>query len=121
MDYTTIELLDKHNKYREENGKSPLLIDDSLVGACTKHCFWMNKVNVLSHRGQFGRSHAQRARIEGYTGLYIAENIALNPNGVDKVFEMWIKSPGHLENILGSFTHFGAAKNGDYWCVLFGS
>lgn len=114
------QLLNAHNEYRARNGKAALKLNDKLTEAAMKHAAYMESINVLTHTGRRRDMPWDRALAEGYQYRYIAENIAYGTVSVDSVMNMWINSSGHRENMLGSFKDFGAAKMGNYWCVVFG-
>lgn len=114
------QLLAAHNEYRARNGKAALKLNEKLTEAAMKHAAYMESVNVLTHRGRKRDMPWDRAMVENYQSRNIAENIAYGSVSVDSVMTMWINSSGHKENMLGSFKDFGAAKMGNYWCVVFG-
>lgn len=119
-------LLKLHNDYRTANRKSLLQIDERLVEAALKHAVWMDK-NLrdpygrdLTHIGNRQSQPRDRTTAEGYPNAAIGENIAMGAISNESVFNMWVKSRGHQDNILGNYKNFGAAKFGNYWCVVFG-
>lgn len=118
----TIEekLLISHNGYRTKNGKAELRLNDKLCEAAFKHAAYMDQYKTLSHTGRNRSMPWDRALAEGYQYRMVAENIAVGASDVDSVMSMWINSYGHRNNILGSYKDFGAAKMGNYWCVVFG-
>lgn len=114
------KLLISHNGYRSKNGKAALQLNDKLCEAALKHAAYMESVNVLTHIGRRGDRPWDRTLAEGYENRTIGENIAVGDISIDSVMNMWINSSGHRQNILGEYKCFGAAKMGNYWCVVFG-
>lgn len=116
------ELLKIHNSMRGFIRLGQLELDDSLNKAAQEHAEWMASKGFLSHTGKSGTSHAQRAKIAGYKGYYIAENIAMSSGSPKEVCDIWYKSAGHKRNMLDErFKHVGFGKSGNYWCALFGA
>ncbi|MCT4956219.1 CAP domain-containing protein, partial [Pseudomonas aeruginosa] len=70
-----------------------------------------------------------RAELAGYSGGLIGENIAAGQDGVDKVVDGWLASPGHCANLMNpGYRELGAAYATDpksdagiYWTAMFGS
>lgn len=67
--------------------------------------------------------------LAGYSGGLIGENIAAGQDGVDKVVDGWLASPGHCANLMNpGYRELGAAYATDpksdagiYWTAMFGS
>ncbi|MBP3579954.1 MAG: hypothetical protein J6K12_01770 [Clostridia bacterium] len=61
----------------------------------------------------------------GYKYSTAGENIAYGQDSANEVFEAWMNSQGHRENILNpSYTRIGMAKYGTstlYWAQMFAS
>ncbi len=70
-----------------------------------------------------------RAELAGYSGGLVGENIAAGQDGVDKVVDGWLASPGHCANLMNpGYRELGAAYATDpksdagiYWTAMFGS
>lgn len=121
------ELIDAHNKTREEHGKKPLSLDPALQRACEEHARDMANKKFMSHTGSDGSSPFKRMTRAGYNWSSAGENVAWNQQDVASVMSTWMWSPGHRINILsGSYTNIGAAcvystTGQPYWCVDFGT
>ena len=125
-----VELLDQlvkaHNLKREEEGLLPLTSSKRLQAAAERHANDMAEQNKMDHTGSDGSTSAERVKDAGYDYKRCGENVAWGQKSVDEVVDVWMKSPPHQKNILGSFTQMGAAratsKDGTpYWCVVFGT
>ncbi|CAH0482434.1 unnamed protein product [Peronospora belbahrii] len=116
------------NKQRATKGLSPLCLNKKLHNAAMGHSLDMAAHDYMDHEGSDGSRLSQRITQAGYDWEAVAENVAAGQVDVDEVMEGWIKSPGHLENIMGDYTMFGSAyafnKDGTYqhyWTQNFGS
>lgn len=109
-------LLYLHNQAR--NG-SALRIESRLTAAAQKHSEWMRANNRMSH-DQNGRPFTDRIKAEGYPHGYAGENIANGYRTADSVFQGWMNSPGHRQNILNTnFREVGFGRAGNYWTAVF--
>jgi uncharacterized protein YkwD len=78
----------------------------------------MNDQNFFEHDNpNTGDDPSTRASSAGY-GPYVGENIAMGYVSPRQVVRGWMNSPGHRENILGSYSHLGVGielgGTGDY-------
>ncbi|HEX3446632.1 MAG TPA: CAP domain-containing protein, partial [Isosphaeraceae bacterium] len=118
-------LVAAHNHERELAHVAPLKLSRTLCQSAADHASDMAKQHKLDHKGSDGSTVADRAKRKGYAFVRVGENIAQGQKSVEKVMDIWMKSPGHRANILADYTEMGAAQaeddNGDpYWCVNFG-
>lgn len=115
------ELLQLHNNIRN----SYLSLNDQLNLAAQKHAEWMAKNTILSHTGSNGSSFWNRIEKEGYKPKTGGENIAYGYDSAVSVFNGWMNSKGHKNNIMNdSFEEVGfgvsSFNNGPkYWCASF--
>lgn len=66
--------------------------------------------NFFDHLDRDGRTPGDRAELAGYSGGLIGENIAAGQDGVDKVVDGWLASPGHCANLMNpGYRELGAA------------
>lgn len=121
------QVLEAHNREREQEGLKPLELQPQLCDASAVHAQAMAAAKELSHDGPADQSTpADRVKKAGYRYRETGENIALGQGSVKEVMEDWMGSPGHRKNILTpTFTQmgFGKAKDDEdqpYWCVEFG-
>lgn len=88
------------NATRKARGLKPLRARSDLALAAARHACDMAKRSVISHRGVNSRGPMQRLKKIGYKPGIAAENIAAGPWGQDRVLTEWVRSKGHLDNIL---------------------
>lgn len=103
----------KINQYRQQKGLAALTLNSTITGQARQHSLNMANTRVLSHNGFDGRVKVIGQKIR-WTGA--AENVAYNAGFSDPVTQAvngWLKSPGHLKNIMGNYnlTGIGVAKN----------
>lgn len=99
-----------------------------LEAAALGHSMDMANNNYFSHTGLNGSSPGDRISAAGYSWSAYGENIAAGVSSVDTVVQMWLDSPGHCANIMGTnFTNLGAARFSNpastynvYWTQAFG-
>lgn len=118
---TTLErtVFQKINQYRQSQGLAALSRNSTITTQARKHSQNMANTRQLSHNGFEGR-----VQVIGQTFQWrgAAENVAYNAgfsNPAAQAVNGWLKSPGHLQNIVGDFnlTGIGVAKNsqGEYY------
>ena len=115
-----------HNRERREAGLTALKLNAKLTAAARAHAADMAKRDKMSHTGGDGSTPFDRMKSAGYRYRRAAENIARGQFTTAKLMTMWMNSPPHKRNILGSYTEIGAACATDaagqsYWCVDFGT
>ncbi|WP_413998270.1 CAP domain-containing protein [Flavobacterium sp. W1B] len=111
-DYNTTELeaMDLINDYRVSVGLNPLEKINHVSYKSDEHNNYMITNKVVNHNDFLARS-GNIMKLLGAKN--VAENIAYNYNTPQKALEAWLNSPGHKENILGNFTHFGIGIKAD--------
>lgn len=108
---------------RAEAGRGPLTADDRLEAAAVVHAKDLAASGTFSHRGTDGSTPGQRARRQGFDFCLVAENIARGQDSLVEVFDSWMNSSGHRQNILnGTHTRFGLARSepDDTWVLMLG-
>ena len=123
-------LLDLHNQSRSDGlfckrGKQrsapPLEWSCKLADAARKHADDMHSNGFLSHEGSDDSTMGGRVKEAGYQWRNVGENIAQGYEGAESVYQSWLNSIGHCENIGNTnYQDFGAAKSGLTWVVIFG-
>jgi len=112
-------VVQKINQYRQQQGLSALTTNSSIRQQARRHSQDMATSRAISHDG-----FDQRVKTIGKTIAWraAAENVGYNAGYSDPVTQVvnsWLKSPGHLKNIVGNFnlTAVGVAKNsqGEYY------
>jgi uncharacterized protein YkwD len=104
--YSTNELetMKLINNYRKSIGLSTLEKIDYISGQSEGHNNYMIINNVVNHNGFVDRSENI---IKTQGAKTVGENIAYNYNTPAAAVNAWLNSPGHKENIVGNYTHFG--------------
>ena len=117
------ELLALVNDTRADNGVPPLTLSCPLNQAAQVHLEDMIENDFFSHTGSDGSSAQDRILAAGYGSGFFGENIAGGYRSAQSVFNGWMSSSGHRENILRSgFDHMGLAydSNTHLWVQTFG-
>jgi uncharacterized protein YkwD len=105
-DYTPIELetMALINNYRISKGLNALEKINHVSHKSEEHDDYMIANNVVNH-DDFETRSTNIMKVFG--AKKVSENVAYNYNSAQGVFDAWLKSEGHKENIEGDFTHFG--------------
>jgi len=115
------EVLILVNKARANEGLSSLKLNSALNLAAYLHSKDMKEQNYFDHIGKNGSEFYERAQQAGYNGFATGENIAYSINTAESVFDTWMNSSGHRENILKpTHTEMGIGEFDSYWTQLFG-
>jgi uncharacterized protein YkwD len=106
--YSSLELetMALINNYRVSVGLNALEKINHVSYKSEEHDNYMIANNVVNHDDFVARSENI---IKALGALRVSENIAYNYNSAQGAFDAWMNSPGHRENIVGDFTHFGIA------------
>jgi uncharacterized protein YkwD len=104
--YNPIELetLDLINNYRISIGLNALVRINHISYKSEEHAQYMVSHDVVDH-SDFNLRSDNIMKVLG--AKTVSENVAYNFNSAKGVFDAWMKSKGHKENIEGNFTHFG--------------
>lgn len=119
-----VELLSLFNGERAKAGLPAVARHAQLDSAALAHARDMRARSNLSHTGSDDSSPEDRITRAGYSwkpnGTW-GEIIAAGQPTPAAVMVSWMNSPGHKAIILGAqFTEVGIAKQGVYWCAVFG-
>jgi uncharacterized protein YkwD len=113
-------------RIREQNGLSTLSADRRLERAALEQSAFMAQAGKMDHTTGLGRDFASRVKNNGIKGA-AAENLAVGRFGMERLFEMWMASTGHRNNMLNpAFGQFGLAYTHDasgerrYWALVLG-
>ncbi|MER9022180.1 CAP domain-containing protein [Mesorhizobium sp. M0815] len=112
---------------RASAGLGPLVADPRLEQAALQQAGYMARRGRMNHTTGWGKDFASRVKDNGIAGA-AAENIAEGRFDQQKLFDIWVHSPGHRRNMLDPrFTRFGLAYVRDgrdntlrYWCLVLG-
>ncbi len=106
-------VLQKINQFRQQKGLSSLNLNAAITRQARQHSKDMASCRILSHDGFEGRVRTISMKVS-YKAA--AENVAYNQGFSDPVGQAmngWLKSPGHLQNMVGNYnlTGIGIAQN----------
>ena len=110
------------NALRLENGRSPLKHSISLSAASKTHAFDIARQQRAWNYGSDASSAIDRAKIAGFKGLVLGENVSETFEGEYEVLKVWFQSKIGKEIILDSnATHLGLSwyqdSTGKVWWV----
>ncbi len=96
-----------------------LVLDKTLSKVAYQHSLYMESKRTLSHKGKNGSNAGDRVSAAGYPYQFLAENIAVGPGTDAGVFDLWLNSTGHCENIMEpKAKKLGYGRSGKYWTML---
>lgn len=112
------EILRQTNALRKSQGLPELELRQELNVIAQKHSSDMaTGVASFGHAGYENRAAETKKKIKKSHAY--AENVAYGPSTATEVFNLWKKSPIHLDNILGKYKYIGigiaADKNGYFY------
>ena len=99
-----LDLANKINDYRVENGMTPLTIVNHISFKSLEHNDYMIDNNVVNH-DYFDARATNIIHVLG--AIKVGENIAYNFSTPNAALHAWLNSPGHKANLDGDYTHFG--------------
>ncbi len=110
------QLINLTNDYRKSLGLSTLAVNDQLTQAATQKAKDMLAGGYFSHTSPDGHHFSDWIKATGYQYLSVGENLAIDFNDNSDLFQAWINSPKHKENIVdSSYQEIGlAAISGRY-------
>jgi uncharacterized protein YkwD len=106
------EILHYINQYRTTHGLRKLTILPVISQEATQHSIEMARHQIPFGHAKFNdRMNRLYKKIKGSNGG--AENVAFNYKNAQVVVEQWLRSPGHRQNIRGSYnlTGIGVARD----------
>ena len=101
---SVLETMKLINDYRISVGLTELEKINFISAKSEGHDNYMISNNVVNHDGFVDRSENIIKTLGAKT---VGENIAYNYSTPQAAVNAWLNSPGHKENIVGNFTHFG--------------
>lgn len=107
-----IEVMDLVNNYRQGLGLRTLEKIDYISIKSEEHNEYMISTGAMNHN--FFQDRAE-SLIQVLGAVNVSENLAYNYSTAQAVFNAWLNSASHKENMVGDFTHFGISirKNAD--------
>ena len=105
---------------RAKHGLGPVRNNAKLQRTAELHAQDMAKRNFFSHKGSNGSTVGKRSKKMGYRYCKISENIALGQKTAQAAMNDWIKSSGHLKNMLmRGGTEIGVARTSqNHWVMV---
>jgi hypothetical protein len=130
LEQTAAAVVERTNRFREEQGLHPVKVDAALEAAAAHFARYMAKTGKYGH-GADGRRPPERAAAQGYDYCIVSENIAYQYRSAGfgaagvlagALVEGWKNSPGHRRNMLErAVTETGVgvaqAEGGRYYAV----
>ena len=102
------------NQERQSRGVGTLSQQSQLTAAARIHSEDMACNDFVDHTGSDGSLPWDRARAQGYSYSAIAENIFAGSSSAQSIFNGWMNSPGHRDNMLNpTYTEIGIGYQ--YW------
>jgi len=93
------ELIQLTNTYRRGLGLTELAINPRLTQAAVNKAKNLLAEQYFSHTSPAGKKFSDWVREVNYAYFYVGENLAIDFNNPQEVFEAWLESPKHKENI----------------------
>ena len=117
---STAGVLQLVNAFRHSLGLAPFVDNALLDRAARTHTIAMVQSQNLTHTGW-----VDYIRAAGYTGGFLAENIAYGYQSADAVVKGWLASSGHYANIVNGYRDSGVgcvmdARGRLWWTQDFG-
>ena len=110
------EILERLNEQRMKKGIAPLIMDTTLRVAAQRKTLDMYNKNYFDHYDFDGRSTYDWLQTCGYPQGLWGENIALNYESAEKLFNQWWTSADHYYNMMNANYNtvgIGVYKNSD--------
>ena len=93
------ELINLTNQYRLSHGLNELIPNPRLTQAAINKAHDILANNYFSHTSPNGKRFSFWIKEVGYPYLYAGENLAIDFTNTEELFNAWIKSDKHRENI----------------------
>ncbi|MCG6535060.1 MAG: CAP domain-containing protein [Syntrophales bacterium LBB04] len=104
------------NAKRLSAGCPKLKWDDRVAAVAREHSRDMVSRHFFSHTNPEGKDPFERLKESNLPFSAAAENIALGPRTGKEVYDIWIRSSGHRENMLNCrYTRHGVGRTEDRW------
>jgi len=113
------DLGDRINGYRTRHGARALAWDDRLAAVARRHSEDMARRGYFAHVDPDGHDPFARLDAAGIRWRAAAENIAEGQRTTREVYDGWIESTPHRENIeRREYTHYGLGVYRYRWTLL---
>ena len=111
---------------------SPVTWSPSLAAVALAQSQDMAELARMAHVDRHNRGLAERLKALGYRFSAAVENVAVGYASIDAVFDAWLESEGHCDNLMnGTVLEFGLACSdarpdggptlGRYWTLVLGA
>lgn len=121
------QVLELVNEERVAEGLNALDYDATLAQSAMIHAMDLSMCDYFAHDSLDGTSFFERCEDNGYDGTCTGENIGGGQQNPQAVFDAWMESPGHRDNILyphhtelGVAYYEGEGTYSRYWLKHFG-
>lgn len=94
------QLIEMTNDYRLSRDLQPLAINPRLTQAAVNKAQDLLAKNYFSHTSPEGRRFSEWIKEVNYRYFYVGENLAIDFDSNENLFEAWLDSPLHKKNIL---------------------
>ncbi len=101
-DISSEQLLLLTNQKRQENGLSPLSLNQQLSNAAAGKANDMFAQNYWAHNSPDGKTPWVFIKAAGYNYVYAGENLARGFTNAQDVINAWMASPEHRKNMLSA-------------------
>lgn len=95
----TLELVRLTNSYRAGLGLRELMINPRLTQAAVNKAKDLLAGQYFSHSSPDGKKFSDWIKEVNYAYFYVGENLAIDFNSPREIFDAWLQSPKHRENI----------------------
>ncbi|MFA6593870.1 MAG: CAP domain-containing protein [Candidatus Buchananbacteria bacterium] len=95
----TEEIVQLTNTYRQGLGLNSLSVNPRLTQAAIDRARDILAKQYFNHVSPDGRKFSDWVKDVGYKYFYVGENLAIDFNNSQEVFEAWLKSDGHRQNL----------------------
>lgn len=107
------------NRVRENRNRNRVRTSTSLERAAQDYAQNLSRGNYFSHTGQDGSDAMDRAKAANCGCFAVAENLAKGQRTAEQVFDAWMDSPDHRQNMLGgNYDSYGLGHAGDVWVLM---
>ncbi|OMH84052.1 hypothetical protein AX774_g2428, partial [Zancudomyces culisetae] len=115
----TQQLLVLVNNLRASRKLSPVSIDNDLIAASYVQSVYQDSISTMTHSNSGFSSLLDRIAASGAICSTSGENVAWGLSDPKEVFDAWVGSPGHLNNMLGNYATMGASVVNEYATQIF--
>lgn len=95
----SLELIELTNTYRQGLGLSELIANPRLTQAAVSKAKDILAKQYFNHTSPSGKKFSDWVKEVNYAYFYVGENLAIDFANPQEVFDAWLKSPKHRENI----------------------